>query len=107
MPKKHPTRPHLLAWRRKMDKTQQWLAGALGVDHSSVLRWERGTAGVDDATFKAIANAYGITVAELSAPPCQSGKARELDRLMRAVREMDEEGLRALATMAERLTPAQ
>jgi transcriptional regulator with XRE-family HTH domain len=107
MQKKHPLRPHLHAWRLKMGKTQEWLADQIGCAHSTVLRWEKGAAGVDDATFSAIAKAYGITVAELSARPCQSGKARELDRLMRAVREMDEEGLRALATMAERLTPAQ
>ena len=105
MPKKHPIRPHLLAWRQKMDKTQEWLANELGTSHSTVLRREKGTAGVDDATFAEIARIYGITVAELSASPEDAAKAKEMDRLMRALRDMDEDGLRALATMAERLTP--
>jgi transcriptional regulator with XRE-family HTH domain len=105
MPKKHPVRPHLLAWRLKMDKSQEWLANELGTHHSTVLRWEKGSAGVDEATFSAIAKAYGITVAELAGAPDDAAKARELDRLLRALRDMDEDGLRALATMAERLTP--
>jgi transcriptional regulator with XRE-family HTH domain len=105
MPKKHPIRLHLMSWRTFLDRTQEWLAAELGVAHSTVLRWEKGTAGVDEATFAAIAQVYGITIAELSAPPADAPKARELDRLMRALPNMDEEGLRALATMAERLAP--
>ena len=105
MPKKHPVRPYLLAWREHLDKTQEWLANELGTHHSTVLRWEKRGAGVDDQTFAAIAKAYGITVAELSAPPGEAAKARQMDRLLRAIPKMDEEGLRTLATMAERLTP--
>ena len=50
MRKAHPIRPHLLAWRRHMDKTQEWLAEQIGKHHATVLRAERGDAGVDDAT---------------------------------------------------------
>lgn len=105
MPKKHPIRPHLLAWRNKMNKSQEWLANELGTAHSSVGRWERGIAGVDDATFEQIARIYGISPAELSAAPGEAAKAQQVDRLMRALSQMDEEGLRTLATMAERLIP--
>lgn len=105
MVKKHPVRPHLRAWRKHLDKTQQWLANELGTEHSTVGRWEKGQAGVDDATFESIAKAYGITIAELSAPPGDAAKAQQLDRLMRALPLLDEEGLRTVATMAERLTP--
>lgn len=107
MPKKHPIRPHLLAWRLKMDKSQEWLANELGTHHSTVLRWEKGTAGVDDQTFAGIAKAYGVTIAELSGRPEDASKARELDRLLRALPEIDEEGMRALAVMAERFRPAK
>jgi transcriptional regulator with XRE-family HTH domain len=105
MVKRHPIRPHLLAWRRKMDKSQEWLANELRTHHTSVLRWEKGTAGVDDGTFAEIARIYGITEAELSASPDEAGKARELHRLMTILPKMDEEGMRALATLAERLQP--
>ena len=105
MPKAHPIRPHLHAWRVHMDKTQQWLADELGTSHTTVLRWEKGHGGVDDATFEAIAKAYGISVAQLSAHPSETSKAQELDRLWRAVRQLDTDGLHALATMAERLKP--
>lgn len=105
MPKKHPIRPHLEAWRRKMDKSQEWLANELGTHHTSVGRWEKGIAGVDNATFEQIARIYGITPAELAASPEDAEKARHVDRLMRALHQMDEEGLRTLATMAERLIP--
>lgn len=102
MPKKHPIRPHLFAWRTSMNRSQEWLAGELGTHHSTVLRWEKGVAGVDDQTFQRIAKAYGITVAELEGRPEDAPKARELDRLLRALPEIDEEGMRALAVLAER-----
>jgi transcriptional regulator with XRE-family HTH domain len=106
MPKKHPNRPYLLAWRRHLEKSQEWLAGELGTSHSTVLRWEKGQAGVDEKTFAEIARVYGITPAELSAHPNDASRSRELDRLWKAVAAMDNDGLHALATMAERLKPS-
>lgn len=105
MAKHHPLRPHLRAWRTTLGYTLEWVAEQIGAHHSSVLRWEKGTAGVDDATFAAIAKVYGITVAELAGTPADAPKHREMDRLLRALPRMDEEGLRALAVMAERLLP--
>lgn len=58
---------------------------------------------MDDATFAAIADAYGITVAELSAPPAEAERARELHRLMEAMRELDARRLGRLADLAEDL----
>lgn len=105
MVKKHPIRPHLHAWRKAVGKTAQWLANELGTSHSTVLRYESGETGVDDDTFAAIATAYGITLAELSSAPRDASKAQALDRLMTAVRDMDEETLQTLAGLAERLHP--
>ena len=62
---------------------------------------------MDDATFEAIAKAYGITVAELSAPPKDADKARAMDRLLKAVKALDAEGVVTLASFAERLKPPQ
>jgi hypothetical protein len=106
MVKKHPIRPHLLAWRKKLAKTQFWLANELQTSQSNVQRQERGDIGVDDQTFSDIAKAYGITVAELSVSPEDADKARALDRLLRAVKKMDAEGISALASFAELIKPA-
>lgn len=105
MVKHHPKRPHLKAWRLHLEKTQEWLANEIGTSHSTVLRQERQDTGVDDETFAAIAKAYGITPAELSANPADRGKAAALDRLYKAVREQDAEGIALIAGYAERMKP--
>ena len=106
MPKKHPIRPYLFAWRTKMGKSSEWLANELGTVHSTVLRHESGRHGVDDATFKAIAAAYGITVAELSAHPDHSHRARALHRLLETLPKLDDRKVERLADLAEDLKPS-
>jgi len=103
MTKKHPIRPHLKAWRKFMKKTQVWVANEIGTTHSNYLRQEKGETGVDDATFEAIARAYGITVVELLAHPDDAEKARALNRLLNAVRHLDSEALAVVAGFAERI----
>lgn len=107
MPKKHPVRPYLLPWRSKMGKTQEWLAEQIGVRHSTVNRQESGFSGVDDLTFAAIAKAYGITIAELSAHPDHSERARSLHRLMTRIANLSDSSIEALAGMAEQLPPSK
>lgn len=104
MAKKHPIRPHLRAWRSHLGKTLEWLANELRTSHSTVIRWETGVNGVQEATFRAIAAAYGITPAELSAPPHDAERARALHRLMEAVRTLDDRRLTHLADLAEDLS---
>ncbi len=106
MRKAHPKLPHLRAWREHFGKTQEWVAEQVNRAHSNVVRWESGQAGVDNETFAAIAKAYGITVAELTAPPEDAPKARQMHRLLEAAREMDADGLRTLADLAARLRTA-
>jgi transcriptional regulator with XRE-family HTH domain len=106
MVRKHPARPHLKAWRNFLGKTSQWVANEIGTYHSTILRYEDGVSGVDDATFAALAKAYGVSVAELSVAPADAPRAREMDRILRAIQQMDTEGLAAVAAIAERLKPA-
>lgn len=96
-------RPYLLAWRKKLNWTQSRLANELRTDHTTIGRYEKGQLRVDDATFARIAEVYGITPAELAAPPEEAERAREMHRIMTAIRDLDEGALRALADMAERL----
>lgn len=105
MKPKHPVRPHLRAWRMHLHLSQMALAERLGVSHTSVLRWETGESGVSNKMFAAIAEAYGITVAELSAPPDQAAKARQMHRLLTVIPHLDEGALDTLAALAERLAP--
>lgn len=86
-----------------MGKTLVWLANEIGTSHSTVQRQEKGKLGVDDATFAAIARAYGISVAELSADPADSEKARELARLMDMLKQLDARSVRTLADLSEQL----
>jgi len=103
MRKKHLIRKHLRAWREKFDQSQVWLANEIGTSHTSIRRQELGESGVDDETFAAIAKAYGITVAELSAPPGEAERAQQMDRVMRAIQHLDQESLSVVAGLAERL----
>ncbi len=89
-----------------MGKSQIWLANELGTSHTSVRRQEVGESGVDDVTFAAIAKAYGITVAELSADPNQAERAQQMDRVMRAIQHLDQESLSVIAGFAERISKA-
>ena len=60
---------------------------------------------MDEATFAAIAKAYGISVAELSASPADADRARELGRLLDVARRLDAKGLRTLADLSEQFAP--
>jgi len=104
MAKRHPTRPHLRAWRLHLGKTTLELANILGTSHSTVLRWEGGENGVQQETFEAIAKAYGITPAELSAPPADAERARLLHRLLTILPEIDDGRLKRLTDLAEDLS---
>jgi transcriptional regulator with XRE-family HTH domain len=101
--KKLPTRPHLRAWRLAKGWKLVPLAEQLGVAHSCIIAWEQGKTGVDDATFASIANAYGITVAELSVEPSDAPRARSVHRLLEALRSLDERRIARLADLAEDL----
>jgi transcriptional regulator with XRE-family HTH domain len=103
MKAKHPVRPHLRAWREHHKFSQIALAQRLRVSHTSVLRWETGESGVSDAVFAQIAKVYGISVAELSLPPEQADKARQLHRLLTILPDLDQWSLTSLADLAERL----
>lgn len=100
MAKMHPRRPHLRAWREHFGLTLEALAEKMSCAISSVHRWESGAYGVQDETFQEIARVYGITVAELSAPPGEAERARNLHRLMTAISDMDDQRLRRLADLA-------
>jgi transcriptional regulator with XRE-family HTH domain len=103
MPNPHPPRPHLREWRLHLGHSLKWLADKLATSHPTVIRWERGESGVNDATFEAIARAYGITPAELSAPPSEAERARILHQLLQAIPNLTDKKLAALAGMAESL----
>ena len=103
MVKQHPIRPHLKAWRKKLGKRQAWLARETETSQSNITRQERGEIGVDDATFAAIAHAYGITIEELSAHPDEAGKAQAIHRLSKAAQLLDRESLAIVAGVAERM----
>ena len=104
MAKRHPTRPHLRSWRLHLGKTTLDLANILRTSHSTVLRWEAGENGVQQETFDAIARAYGITPAELSAPPAEAERARLLHRLMSILPQIDDRRLQRLTDLAEDLS---
>lgn len=107
MPKTHPIRPYLGAWRVRMQKPLTWLADRIGVSHSTIQRQEKGKIGVDERTFAAIADAYGISVAELSAHPNDAEKAKELDRLLRRLQSLNARSIRTLADLSEQLEGRQ
>lgn len=103
MKKRHPIRPHLRAWRIHFDETLEGLAEKLRISHSTIQRWETGAIGVDDKQFAEIARVYGITLAELSEHPSERERMQKMDQVLQLVRDLDAEGLAAVATLASRL----
>mgnify|MGYP002654195644 CR=1 FL=1 len=103
MARKLPIRHHLRSWRISKGWKLVQLSDRLGVSHSCVIAWEQGKTGVDDTMFASIAEAYGITVAELAVAPADSPRARALHRLLEAARNLDERRLTHLADLAEDL----
>lgn len=87
-----------------MKLSQFSLAERLGVSHTSVLRWETGESGVSNEKFAEIAACYGITVAELAAPPEEADRARQMHRLLTVIPTLDETALQSLASLAEQLS---
>lgn len=83
--------------------SQTRLANELGTTHPTIGRYERGELTVSDAVMARIAAAYGITIAELSLPPEEAERARQLHRVMALIPRLNEDSLRLLAEMAERL----
>lgn len=62
------------ALRKEEGKTQEELAGALGITCQAVSRWELNAAYPDMELIPAIANYFGITIDELFGYECDRGK---------------------------------
>lgn len=103
--KTHPN--FLRPWRKKMKLTQVALASRLGADHTTIGRYERGELGVDEKTFRRIADIYGISVAELSSDPSEQNKSQHMHRIMAGWSDLDEDDAKSIADMVDRIARAR
>jgi transcriptional regulator with XRE-family HTH domain len=70
--------PHLRAWRSLTGLTLQQVAGALGISHTTLLRYEKGIVMPSDDTVRRLAEIYGCTPAELQLDPKDRRKGQRV-----------------------------
>lgn len=68
-----PARINLRLWRRHRGLTLKDVAGAVGVAHSTVHRWESAANAVDLEILIALAALYGTTLEAMLGPPPEGG----------------------------------
>ena len=94
---------HLRAWREQRKLTQEQVAEALDVVHTTVGRWERGKMPLDTSQLVALCRLYDVTPQMLLAPPSDAAQADRVAEIGSLVKNMDDEAFRHLVFMAKKL----
>lgn len=97
---------HLEAWRTHRGLTQEEAAEKLGVVHTTVGRWERGTMAITSASLVDLCRLYEVTPQQLLAPPASASTINRAEQIQRLVDGMDDEGFEHLLFIAKRINPA-
>ena len=100
MPDERPDHPnYLAAWRKEKGLKQEQVANILGVDKSTIHRWETGKRAVDINDLNRLAAVYEVDPVALLLSPNDASLARQLTEA-RAILERisPEAGERWLAT---------
>jgi len=78
---KHPDlHTHLSAWRKKKDLSQEQVGNILGIDKSTVHRWETGKRAMDLTDLQRLAETYGIDPVALLMSPDDAELAARLSK---------------------------
>ncbi|HWX48146.1 MAG TPA: helix-turn-helix transcriptional regulator [Roseomonas sp.] len=82
---------HLRAWREASGLTLQQVANKLGTTHATVSRWESGLQAIHPQKFKALAEVYGATPAELLVAPNDREMAKRFHRAAEIISKLSDQ----------------
>jgi transcriptional regulator with XRE-family HTH domain len=84
---------YLKAWRCHSGLSQEAVGAKLGVKHTTIGRWEKGTMALSTADLERLAAVYGATGTQIFAPPQERDLVERLDRVQGILTTMDPEAL--------------
>lgn len=93
----------LKAWRKHLGFSQEKLAELLGVAQPTIARWESGQMAIDEKTFRAIAELYGVKPQKLMVSPQDSHIVDFLEKMHKIVEKMDDETREQWISIGEKL----
>ena len=103
-PRKSGTHAHLRAWRQYRGLTQAAVAARLGMESSTISRWERGVLAPRMDDLERLAEAYRASVTALMAPPEQPDFLASLEHVQRIIGRMDADSLTHWLAVGEAMT---
>lgn len=89
----HPIHKYLRAWRKHAGLSQEQLGNIIGVDHTTVGRWERGKVPLTSEQFERLAHIFRATPAQLLADPMESAAVDTLQEAYAIMQDMDPDTL--------------
>lgn len=84
-----PVHKYLRAWRKHAGLSQEQLGNILGVDHTTVGRWERGRVPLTSEQFERLAHVFMATPAQLLADPMEADAVETLQEAYQIMQGMD------------------
>jgi len=93
---------HLKTWRKKKGLSQEQSANILGIEHTTLGRWENGKVALNTEQLQELARAYGITVVQLLSPPEEADMVARLERVQRAFDSMDSSDAESWLSLVEK-----
>ena len=94
---------YLLAWRKFRGLSQERVASMLGVRHTTIGRWEKGTMRLSTEDLQSLSRVYGATVSQLQAQPEAAAMVGRLDKVQAIIEHMSEDDLNHWLAIGERL----
>lgn len=99
-----PVHKYLRAWRKHVGLSQEQLGNILGVDHTTVGRWERGTVPLTSEQLERLAHAFMATPAQLLVDPMEASAVEKLQEVYDIMQAMDEATLAQWLDLGRKLS---
>ena len=94
---------HLRAWRKFRGMSLEHVANILSVSHTTLMRWEKGTAKVTLGDLERLAKIYSATPSQLMGAPSDAALVALLDRVHEVVTKLPAEAVEDWLRIGERL----
>lgn len=94
---------HLLAWRVYRRLSQEQVGNILGVRHTTIGRWEKGTMRLSTEDLQRLAGVYGTSVKGLMVSPEAEEEVRLLEEFQTIVEGADPEAVRRWMSLGHAL----
>ena len=95
---------HLRAWRLFRRLTQAELGARLGVNQTTIQRWENGKVALSAKDLASLARALEVSIPQIVTPPGEAAMVARLTRTQEVAAKMDDDTFAAWIALAEKLT---